>query len=231
MRCILLLASVLPAQTVTATNNSAVLYRGWLRAELPAPPPALSGWHPVSHAPHYVVGQNWGEQETPVDLWVEVPPYSQQQIDMGAMAPTIRPLLQLPDDPATAWGGMPTINGTPLGWQLVAIDGAAARVRATAWVGLAYWSLDFLWYPGQPWVVCDLRVASHNTWQADTDYRIVWGSAQTAPVIAVPAGTTLLNGQAMAVRSTVWWTQLLREPADLDRALASHAGTVWAAVQ
>lgn len=226
MRCILLLASFLPAQAITATNNSGTVYRGWLRAEVLQPPPALSGWHPLNHAPHYVVVQQ-GEQ-TWVDLWVNLSPYQQQSIDLGQMHPTTRPVLRLPDDPTPAWGGMPTLNGQAMGWRLVGIEGAAARIRATAWVGQLHASLDFLWYPDQPWINAELRIASYNTWQADTDYRILWGSAQTVPVVAVPAGTYLPNGLPVSVRTMIWWPHLLREPSDLDRALALHAGTVWA---
>lgn len=219
----------LPAQTVTLHNASPLPFEGWLRTRVLGVQ-AWAGWDPAGSPRVYAAGPP-DDDESLVDIYAVLMAGQVQVVNLQQMTPCIRPIVQLPLDPVTAWGGMPLINGVPMRSWLLQLQGAHAHVRASTVV--ADWSvtIDIAWYPDQPWMQVLATVTPpfdgsvlHTVPQ---DLHLTWGTATALQGSRLAmAGTQVDAGNRIYKATTLAWPSCTQQ--QMTSAMAMATGYVWA---
>ena len=207
---LLLVAAALPAQTVRLTNGSGYDYDGWWRVQLDTPPLYAAGWMDTG-SPAYYVAADGEPGDWAVDVRAAVPAGTTRIVQLGQMAPVVRPALRLADL-GELYAGQPLVNGLGITYTTPVIDGATITVRGHVAIApdcLAV--LAFRWHPETPATLAvDLRVTGGPA----PALGLVWGDGQAWPT---------------AGGWTVTWPRLYRSPAEAQTAQAVHTGLLDAA--
>lgn len=200
---LLLVAAALPAQTVRLTNGSGYDFDGWWRVTLDAPPLYAAGWMDAG-SPAYYVAADGEPGDWAVDVRAAVPAGTTRIVQLGQMAPVVRPALRLADL-GELYAGQPIVNGLGITYAAPVVDGSGVTIRGHVVVsdGCSI-ALEARWHTETPAV---LRV----------DARPIGGPA---PVLGLSWG----DGWAWPRPDgwTVVWPRLFRSPADWSTALAIH---------
>lgn len=240
-----LLASRLPAQSVTLANHTGLPFTGWVRCAVDQPVAHEAGEWPDAR---YVLGRQAGLGVRVLDVHCTLEAGVRRTLDLSAAAPIDFALPPLPADVLAHFGGWPMVNGTPMQLLGVLPDASSflvhlrARVPGTRLLLVDLWAS---WRPLQPaWCHAEAMVTASNPAVPDTietlasDLALSWGDADVLPLagrpgVLVAAGTRFADGQARAVPLTLRWVRHLPAPTLLDpfapvRALlACEADRTW----
>lgn len=219
----------LSAQTVTLHNASPLPFQGWLRTRVQGVP-AWAGWDPAGGPQVYAAGPP-DDDESLVDIYAVLMAGQVRVVDLQQMTSCIRPTVQLPLDPISAWGGMPMINNTPMQSWLLELQGAHARVKASTLINEWAVSIDIAWYPDQPW----MHVLATVTPPIDgsllhtvpKELHLTWGTATVLQgSVLAKAGAQVDAGTRIHAAKTLVWPSCT--PQQKTSATAMATGYVWA---
>ncbi len=137
---------------ITLANHSQYRFRGWKRVTLAGTNrPATDVRCDDSGKPIFVLGRAVGNVRV-ADIWVDLLPGSQKQIDPETLADGIYEP-KIPGNLITHFGGKLKVNGEVMNLLSSAVDGAAltshARWRLFCGAVVDVW---LRWYPGESWM-------------------------------------------------------------------------------
>lgn len=223
-----LLTAAAPAQSVRIEAREA--FSGFVRCTVDKAPP-----HPVGvcTAPDgattlYVTGRATGLDTQIVDVRVSLDAGERLTLDLAKSLPSTH-ALRLPPGDLLAWlGGLPALNGAPMGYLGLREDGAALLSHWRCRTGRMFVVDLWLWWvPGQAWVQGEAMVTASNPWvpdlleQVPTGFELTFGDA----VVSVPGrsngsplidgGTAFADGQARILPLTFVWERHGAKPGEV----------------
>lgn len=213
--CTLALVCAIPAQVVTASNNSSAGIKVWRHIAVDVRPPHASGKLGTCR---YVLGQQLAPDLWSLDLWLELGPNEQRTLDLAQSTAAPFTLGPLPADILGHFGGWAACDGIPMGVEALAIDGAAYTATLRARTGpLLDARLYVRWYPETPALMYGEAVVTASNpgvpdmVQTSGGVRLTWGDAiwhvtgRGALEPIVPAGIRLADGQAWSTPVVFGW--------------------------
>lgn len=219
----LLCAAVL-CQTVRLANHSTVPFVGWKRTTVDRKPPFAAGELPRAT---YVLGRAIGDGTTwAVDLRVTLKPGELLVLDLADAKEQDYQVPPIPRDIMRWFGGPLALNGKPLEWVDLRVDGAAyrshLRVRSGRMLCTNVWLTH---YAGEPWAHGEVIVTASNPAVPDMGEAVpelrltfgdglVWQPGRGVGQPLLPIGTRLADGQGKYLPLTVVWTRHLRHARD-----------------
>lgn len=219
----------LSAQTVTLHNASPLPFQGWLRTRVQGVP-AWAGWDPAGSPQVYAAGPP-DDDEAVVDVYAVLMAGQVRVMDLQQMTPCVRPVVQLPLDPVTPWGGMPLVNGVSMKSWLLQLQGAHAQVRASTMVNEWSVTIDIAWYPDQPWMQVLATVTppfdGSMVHTLPQDLYLTWGTATALQGSRLAmAGAQVDEGSRIYKATTLAWPSCTQQ--QMTSAMAMATGYVWA---
>lgn len=201
---------------IRAKNHGSLPFRGWRRTNVD---------FPESANPRIRIGRRTGRATWAADVWLDLAPGQQAQVDPAA-SDEAPPLREIPKDLAEHFGGPLKICGEPMHLLSTRQDAAGHLIHFRGRRGRLF-CLDFvgIWHPELPGVVDGkLLVTASNPAVPDMQedlpsFEIAWGEARVAlPCGELRPGMPFFDGQARAIPVTFVWERHLATEADANTA-------------
>ena len=199
---------------IRLTNYSETPFSGWVRTTIDRLPLHRSGR--IGDA-LYVVGRRIGKSTWTCDVKARIEPSQILELNLDQSTITEFALGAPPLDATSFFGGTPKINGQPLLFEKVSVDGSAFVIQMHLRVGpMLHVRMWFLWRPDEPWcahgecVVTASNGAVPDLFQAAQTLDFSWGDAMIHVqglgwTTSILRDTVFANGQARAFPLSVIW--------------------------
>ena len=224
----LLAAAGLAAQQVTVENLTPNNFEGWKRVNVDVLPEHDAG---IVDGAQYVLGRVTGDGTRALDIFVDLDGYEKKTFDLTTAEPHQFAIGALPTNLIEYFGGPVKIDGAPMQFVSLEIDGAGISSHLRARFGaMMVADLWMTWYPDQPaWARGELLLTCSNPTVPDMkedigETSLTFGDALTLcpghapnePVIV--EGASFANAQGRLLPVTFLWLRHLNVAQDWSTA-------------